>query len=86
MLILLKYLGPCPRCDGQLEEGPDGPQCLHCGRGLRSSEEPPLPEKEGKEPRDTQLADDGCVVARSCLACPLPRCKYELVAAWRNEP
>ena len=26
---------------------------------------------------DSYYADDGCEVAASCLACPLPRCKYD---------
>ena len=26
---------------------------------------------------DPYYADDGCEVASSCLACPLPRCKYD---------
>ena len=85
MLRLLKDLGPCPKCDGQLKDGGDGPQCLHCGHGLGSEAEPP--PVEAAEPRHTKMAeveDDGCEAAPSCLVCPLRLCKYELLAVLRE--
>ena len=79
MLILLRDLGPCPRCHGQLEAGPDGPTCLHCGRSPVG--DAPLhsePETQVKMPR---LDGEGCEMAPSCFECPLLLCKYEMVAA-----
>ena len=38
---------------------------------VRRAAVPPEPEPE------PHYADDGCEVAASCLACPLPRCKYD---------
>lgn len=80
MLILLTALGPCSRCDGQMQDGPDGPQCIHCGQHSWSGAEPPPVETDSKESRDTRFADSGCEVARSCFECPLVLCKYELPA------
>ena len=80
-MLLLKGTRQCPRCDGQLQYGLDGPQCLHCGQHSWSGAAPPPVEPDdGAEARDTRLADTGCEVAPSCFECPLALCKYELPA------
>ena len=81
MLILLRGLDLCPRCDGQLKDERDGPQCLHCGHGLGSGAEPPPVEEEATYTKIAGVEDDGCEMAASCFDCPLPLCKYELAAA-----
>lgn len=73
------HLGPCPRCGGQLEDGVDGPQCIHCGHGPELAA--PLPVEPQELVKMTRLKDEGCEESRSCFDCPLPACKYELVAA-----
>jgi hypothetical protein len=43
----------------------------------------PLPLRERKRaqrdnlPEYTRYRDDGCDISETCLACPLPRCRYE---------
>ena len=39
---------------------------------------PPRPSaRHGSLPEYTRYRDDGCDISESCLACPLPRCRYE---------
>lgn len=61
----------------------------------------PLVERRDALPEHMTYRDEGCELAPRCLACPLPRCKYDepggarrlrvetrdeaLVAAWRRE-
>ena len=81
MTTLLKPRSACPRCDGQLWSAPDGPQCRHCGHGVKSEEPaPPVGPFYPGAVEDTGImqADTGCEIAPACLDCPLPRCKDEL--------
>ena len=80
MTILLKERLACWRCGGFVQEGPDGPECLHCGRSLAEPPTPPPVRDEDVEllARETVRRDTGCVSAPSCLRCPLPRCKEDL--------
>ena len=36
-----------------------------------------VPVRRVAVPPESHYEDDGCEVAASCLACPLPRCKYD---------
>lgn len=81
MTTLLKPLSACPRCDGQLRSTSDGPQCRHCGHGVKSEEPaPPVGPFYPEAVEDTGIlqADTGCEIAPACLDCPQPRCKHEL--------
>ena len=43
----------------------------------------PSPARE-RDPIMTQMMDDGCDVSRSCLKCPLPKCKYDDPAGYQT--
>lgn len=59
-----------------------------CGRAFeyRLGLGPPLSAPAGGEPFELTMAevrDRGCIVARSCLACPLSRCIEDMTGASR---
>lgn len=37
-----------------------------------------MPGKPHQLPEDKVYVDEGCDIASSCLACPLPACRYEM--------
>jgi len=74
-------LRACPRCHGDLYQRADQfgayVSCLQCG--AIPVEVRPVPTKpHGPAPmEDLPRVKDGCELAPSCFACPLPACKYE---------
>lgn len=54
---------------------------------LESTCNPPRPPYQGGEdalPEESTYHDEGCELARACLSCPLPRCRYDDPGVRRN--
>jgi hypothetical protein len=74
-------LGACPKCNGDIYRRDDQygtyVSCLQCG-AIPVEARPAPAKRHGPRPmEDLPQVEDGCELAHSCFACPLPACKYE---------
>ena len=75
-------LNLCVRCGGPMDfhrdHYGDYLRCLQCGQHrLLTGVAVAKDGNQAKEGNGYRFSDRGCAVSKTCLACPLPDCKWE---------